>query len=338
MGTEDREGRGERTLCRRGGPPRAMRVSWRASLAVASLLGGCCCLPDCRSHETPDASAEEEAVKYTMPVPVPLSVRQIWELAGKEAIKKAGVSSANEISDWPREKYERLLRKAGIVNYVASAGYVDFHDLGQTKDAVAYGVITFKDQSVVTGKYSMKLTLGQSTGGGPPGFATERFVTVLEEKLVERTFRPKPIYTDGKREIVPGEMIVHMISPAEWRIDDRYALSLDPREESEVWIIFYPSRCCPDYITDNYDRPVFSVSITDSSNRPVELVRFDQKFHFRAVAGNQYWLEISGRFSKDCHPDRYLLAATIEEYRGDYESDQDATRINWLPPTPSESK
>jgi hypothetical protein len=326
MGTEEKEVRGE-SLSERRKPPRATQVRWRASLAVASLLGGCWCLPDCRSHGTRDASADEETVNYTMPIPVPLTVPQIWELAGSEAIGKAGASSANEISEVPLERYEKQLRKAGIVYYLGFAGYVGFHELGQTKDAEGYEVITFKDQSVVTGKYSMRLTLGQDTTGGPPGFATERFVTVKDLKLVERTVRSKPVYTDGKREVLPGELFVRRISAEDWHINDRYALAIDPSMETEVWISIYPHQC-------------FSVFVTESAGRTVSLVRFDESHsHFRTTAGERYYIGLSGRLSNDCHPDRYCLTATIEEYRGgyvSYSSDPGPFTINWFSPAHSD--
>jgi hypothetical protein len=51
-------------------------------------------------------------------------------------------------------------------------------ELGQTKDATGYEVITFEDQAVVTGRYSMKLTLGQSTGGGMP---TDRIFALVSD-------------------------------------------------------------------------------------------------------------------------------------------------------------
>lgn len=217
-----------------------------------------------------------------------------------------------------------MLRKAGIACYVASAGYVGFRELGQMKDAVGYEVITFKDQSVVTGKYSMKVTLGQSTTGGPPGTATERFVAAKDLKLLERTVRSKPVYTDGRREMVPGEQIVRRISPGEWRIDDSYALSVDSTQETEIWIQFYPYQC-------------LSLAVVDSRNRPVSSQRFDDSTSsFVAKAGLRYRVELSGRFSNDCRPDRYRLMATMGRDQGGYESDPEDYTVKWLSPNPSE--
>jgi len=310
----------QRPLRNRAGRATAVSALGAVSLAIAGLSAGCCCLPDCGSSRTPGNSVEDEPINYTMPVPVPLSVPQIWELAGSEAIKKAGASSAGEISSVPPDAYERRLRKAGIVYYVGFGSPVGFRRIGDTKDAIVYEVITFKDQSVVTGKYSVKVTLDEATTGGPPGTATERLVRVSELKLVERTLRAKPIYSAGAREILPGERIVRRIAAEDVTINDEYGFNLDVPDKTSIWISLYP---------DEH----LSVSVTSHKSKMLPLENFRDKLRFDATSGEQYVLRVFGRMRNERRPDRYILVVTIGEVWRGYDTDLLVDRVKWSSPS-----
>jgi hypothetical protein len=295
---------------------------------MAMLFTGCS-ISECGSKPSPkeDEKIQEESQNYTMKIPLPLTQEIIWELAGPEAIKKAGLTfiAGMQIAN---PEFEKLMLKAGVVSGTFFSDWIGFSHIGQTKDACGYGVLTSKDNTVVTGKYTMKATLRQATTGGPMGSATERYIEVDQLKLAQRTVRPGKKVFERPRVVVPGERIVRMISPKESEVDDTYLINFGLPPNTKVWVDFFGEEKARQPLVDRSVDRYYRLKLTNEAGLEIPFESFNSRDFFHTRAVEKYLLRITATMRSDNRPDRYVIVITFGGFPGGSD-DYDHSRAKW---------